>query len=175
MKVRTITHYNPDLVVKAIKLATTGHIESNHRYGDFSYVVHLAHVVDVLYRYIDLVPVQSRPDVIAAGWLHDSIEDARLSYNDVKKGTNKNVAEMVRAVTNYTRGRNRMERMPDFVYEDIRNTDGATFLKLGDRIANIESGGKSEMYKKEQPHFKELLYNAQYDVMFDYIETLFLE
>jgi len=105
-----------DLIKKAINVATKGHNDTNHMYGDASYTTHLAHVVDVAYRFIHLVPVEDRPFVIAACWLHDSIEDARMSYNDVWRAVHLRVAEMVRAVTNYTRGRNRTERMPDFIY-----------------------------------------------------------
>lgn len=169
-----------EIVPKAIVAATKGHNDTNHMYGDASYTIHLSHVVDVAQRFIHLVPVASRPIVIAACWLHDSIEDARMSYNDILKvfkyggdeNTAKAIAEIVRAVTNYGRGRNRQERMPDFIYEEIRNTTGATFTKLSDRIANIEFGGKSDMYKKEHPHFKEMLYNEDYKLMFDYIDYL---
>ena len=52
--------------------------------------------------------------------------------------------------------------MPDFVYEDIRNTPGAIFVKLCDRIANVQYGkmmGSSmfKKYKAENPHFLEKL------------------
>ncbi len=161
-----------DLIVKAIKLSTTGHIESNHRYGDFSYVVHLAHAVDVGYRFLHLVPIAYKPKVIAALWNHDGIEDARLSYNDIKKALDIDVAEIVHAVTNNVRGRNRKERMPDYIYKEISETEGATFTKLCDRIANIEAGGKVDMYKEEHPHFKKMLYDEKYEMMFDYIEKL---
>jgi len=162
------------MVLKAIVLATKGHNDTNHMYGDASYTIHLSHVVDVAYRFIHLIPLHLRPIVIAACWLHDSIEDARLSYNDVKKALNSiPVAEIVRAVTNYTRGRNREERMPDFIYKDIRETEGATFVKLCDRIANIEFKGKADMYKKEHPHFKAQVYNEDYKEMFDYIDYMF--
>jgi len=172
-----------EIVPKAIIAATKGHNDTNHMYGDASYTIHLSHVADVGQRFIHLIPVASRPIVIAACWLHDSIEDARMSYNDILKvfkhiGSTEDrigiqIAEIVRAVTNYGRGRNRDERMPDFIYQEIRDTNGATFTKLCDRIANIEFGGKSGMYEKEHPHFKEMLYNEDYKLMFDYIDYLF--
>jgi hypothetical protein len=48
--------------------------------------------------------------------------------------------------------------MPDEVYQDIRNTPGATFVKLCDRIANVLYSRMmgSDMFKKykdENPHF----------------------
>ncbi len=162
-----------DMVKSAINAATKGHNDTNHKYGDASYTIHLAQVVDVAYRFIHLIPVESRPYVIASCWLHDSIEDARMSYNDVKAVTNEKVAEIVRAVTNNGRGRNRKERMPDFIYIEIRDTDCATFVKFCDRIANIEYSGKTDMYEKEHPHFKNMLYREDYAIMVEYMEYLF--
>jgi (p)ppGpp synthase/HD superfamily hydrolase len=169
------------IVTKAIFAATKGHNDTNHMYGDASYTIHLSHVADVAYRFIHLIPINIRPLVIAACWLHDSIEDARLSYNDIvtiftKAGISNEIAimiaEMVRAVTNYNRGRNRKERMPDFVYNDIRTTVGARFVKFCDRIANIEFNGKMEMYKEEHPHFKNQLFHSDFEIMFDYMSYL---
>jgi hypothetical protein len=164
------------LIKRAIELSTNGHNDTNHKYGSGSYTIHLAHVVDVAYRFIDLIPIESRAIVIASCYLHDAIEDARLSYNDILKSIKSiRVAEIVRAVTNYTRGRNREERMPDFIYKEIAETDFARFVKLCDRIANIEYSGKSDMYENEHSHFKAMLYHEDYKLMFDYIEHLFEE
>jgi (p)ppGpp synthase/HD superfamily hydrolase len=176
------TKQHANIIKIAIMLATNGHNDTNHKYGNGSYTIHLAHVVDIAYRFIHLVPIELRAIVIAACYLHDSIEDARLSYNDIVKAfTNGSVdkktavmiAEIIRAVTNYTRGRNRKERMPDFIYQEIRETIGATFTKLCDRIANIEFGGKAEMYEKEHGHFKDQLFNLGYEEMFEYIQEMF--
>lgn len=89
----------------------------------------------------------------------------------MKKATNYTIAELVYAVTN-EKGRNRAERANDKYYEGIRNTEHATFVKLCDRIANIEYGGKSDMYAKENINFKRKLYDAKYDEMFDFIDWL---
>jgi (p)ppGpp synthase/HD superfamily hydrolase len=160
------------LIKAAMGFATKKHNDTNHMYGDVSYTIHLAHVVDVGYRFIDLIPVDDRPYVIAANWLHDTLEDVRISYNDLKKATNIIVAELVFAVTN-EKGKTRQERANEKYYEGIRNVKYATFVKLCDRIANIEYSGKSDMYEKEHPHFKKQLYDEKYEVMFDYIEYLF--
>jgi hypothetical protein len=69
--------------------------------------------------------------------------------------------------------------MPDFIYEDIRNTPFATFVKLCDRIANVQYSkmtGSSmfEKYKKENLHFKSKLYvEGQLDEMWNYLEDIF--
>lgn len=171
------------IVTTAIRLAAVGHNDSNHKYGDASYTVHLSHVVDVCQRFLWLVQKKHWAIIIAACWLHDSIEDARLSYNDVRKAFIKvgvdeesatMIAELARVVTNYGRGRNRAERMPDFIYEEIAALEFGTFVKLCDRIANVEAGGKSDMYAGEQEHFRKMLYDKRWNEMFEYLESLFV-
>lgn len=117
-------------------------------------------------------------------WGHDTIEDARVSYNDAVKVLGKPAAEIIRACTNYGRGRNRDERMPDYIYEDIKNVPGALFVKLCDRIANVQYGKMSgssmfEKYRKENENFiRKLGYYEQYNdhpllPMFKYLIRLF--
>ena len=164
----------------AENFAIVSHGNTNHYYDEYlPYEFHLRMVVKAAKDFIKLVPKDLRDNVIAACWLHDAIEDVRLTYNDVKAQTNEHVAEMVRSVTNYGRGRDRNERMPDFVYDDIRNTEFATFVKLADRIANVQYSkmtGSSmfKKYSKEQEHFKTKLFvEGQLTEMWEYLDNLF--
>ncbi len=96
-----------------------------------------------------------------ACWGHDLIEDTRVSYNDVKKVLGEGAADIIYAVTN-EKGKNRKERANDKYYEGIRNTDGAVFVKLCDRIANVQyskmTGSRMfDMYKKENGEFTKAL------------------
>jgi (p)ppGpp synthase/HD superfamily hydrolase len=167
-------------VDNAENFAITTHGNTNHYYDEYlPYEFHLRMVVKAAKDFIKLIPKEYRDNVISACWLHDSIEDARLTYNDVKFETNEHVAEMVRAVTNYGRGRDRNERMPDFVYDDILNTEFATFVKLSDRIANVQYSkmtGSSmfKKYSKEQEHFKSKLFvEGDLTEMWEYLDNLF--
>ena len=92
-----------------------------------------------------------------AVWAHDAIEDTRVSYNDVVNHLGKDAAGIVYAVTN-EKGKNRAERASDKYYEGIVATPGAVFVKLCDRIANVQYGkmtGSSmyNKYKKENVNF----------------------
>jgi (p)ppGpp synthase/HD superfamily hydrolase len=92
------------------------------------------------------------------------------------------VVDIVYAVTN-DKGKNRKERAGDNYYEGIRNTPGAVFVKLCDRIANVQYGKMTksrmfEMYEKENPEFiRQLGYDMnEYNVygdMFHYLNNLF--
>jgi (p)ppGpp synthase/HD superfamily hydrolase len=92
-----------DRVTRAKYYAELAH--SGQTYNDeVPYSVHLGQVVDVLRRF-----GVSDDDIYCAAWLHDSIEDTRVSYNDIRDRFGEKVAELVFAVTN-ERGRNRKER-----------------------------------------------------------------
>jgi (p)ppGpp synthase/HD superfamily hydrolase len=124
---------------------------SNQSYDEiFPYEKHLDDVVDVLKRF------GFSGKFIVAGFLHDSIEDDGISYNDIRKHFGIEVAEMVYCVTDEL-GRNRREKKEKTLPKTASNPS-AIILKLADRIANIEHGGKIDMYNKEYQEFKGALY-----------------
>ena len=152
--------------------AHTLHQSVNQTYGDnLPYGYHLDMVVEGVAEYGHLV-CDCENDVLPlffGAYYHDSIEDARLTYNDVM-----NVArgfmteeqalmatEIVYALTN-DKGRTRAERAGEKYYQGIRETPYAPFVKLCDRLANVtyscseEGGGNPRMkgvYKEEMHHF----------------------
>jgi len=119
---------------------------------------------------------------LLATWGHDLIEDTRVSYNDVKDHLGQEAADIIYALTN-EKGKNRKERANDKYYEGIRNTQGAVFVKLCDRIANVQyskmTGSRMfEMYKKELDGFVTMMgYDDSnthpYYEMFSYLVNLF--
>ena len=118
--------------------------------GIFPYKKHLDDVVRVLERF------GFSGKYIIAGYLHDIIEDTELSYNKVKRYFGHDIAEMVYCVTDEL-GRNRIEKKAKTLPKTASNPD-AIILKLADRIANIEHGGKIDMYAKEYSEFKTFLF-----------------
>ena len=112
---------------------------------------------------------------------HDLIEDCRISFNDVSKHLGLEVAEIIYAVSN-EKGKTRGERANPRYYTGIVVTPGAVFVKLADRIANVQYGKmtKSSMfdkYKAENDHFIESIGYTQDDPlkeMFDYLNSLFI-
>lgn len=145
-----------ELESKARNYACEKHIETNHKYGELPYTAHLCHARDVADRY--LVDAYANDYLLAAVWAHDLIEDCRVTYNDLSKVCGTTVAEIVYAVTQ-PKGRNRKERNSLQYYSDIRNVPGAAFVKLCDRIANVEHGinsgiGMFQLYQKEHVQFK---------------------
>ena len=161
------------MLEKSKEYALQCHISTNHFYDDKPYEFHLEMVVSVAKKFIHLIPEKYRDIVLSACWLHDSIEDTRQTYNDVISKTSTQVAEIVYALTN-EKGKTRKERASDKYYEGIRNTEFAIFVKMCDRIANVEyslSKGSNmiDMYKKENPYFISKIYDEKYDEMFKYL------
>ena len=144
--------------------------------GDKPYGYHLDMVAKEVYAYGHLV-LEGEDELLPlfmGAWFHDSIEDARLSYHDVKKialkfGLTQEQAsmasEIVYALTN-EKGRNRKERAGKRYYEGIRNPPYAPFVKMCDRMANIRySCGcynmrnlrMAKVYEDEMPYFTQAI------------------
>jgi (p)ppGpp synthase/HD superfamily hydrolase len=160
---------NPVFIKKVRDYAIKCHSDRNQKYcDDLPYSLHLQMAVNVGESFIGLIPVIEQDDVIAGIWCHDLIEDTGQTYNDVLKNTNETVAEYAFALTN-EKGRNRKERANDKYYTGIKEYKHATFIKLCDRIANMNFSRSREdqkmfkMYKKEMPEFKEKLYDGRFD------------
>ncbi len=152
---------------KIIGFAIEAHQKVNHLYDGKPYSLHLSMVAMYVLKYIDCVPESQYDNMINAAWLHDTIEDCRLTYNDVKEVAGFEVAEIVYALSN-EKGKNRKERANDKYYEGIRNVPFARFVKLCDRLANVKYSKDSkskmiEVYRKENVLFIESLIPAGSD------------
>ena len=159
--------------------------------GDKPYGYHLDMVAKEVYAYGHLVLVGEADllPLFMGAWFHDSIEDARVSYNDVKKiglklGLTEEqtflASEIVYALTN-EKGRTRKERAGKRYYEGIRNTPYAPFVKMCDRMANIRySCGSYNMgnlrmakvYEDEMPYFTRAIIVETDDIRFSVPETM---
>lgn len=176
---------NADLVIAVKNAAAKTHEDVNQYYDDKPYIYHLQSVVnEICCMSYSVLPEDSAiyPALLFGAYFHDSIEDARLTYNDVKKlaaeilGNNTDAelaAEYVYALTN-EKGRTRAERANDKYYEGIRNVPYANCIKLADRLANYRYSHmtKSSMLKKyeaEMPHFLEAI--GCDDVMRNYVDN----
>lgn len=116
----------------------------------FPYEKHLDDVVAVLKSH-GIVS----PKLLKSAYMHDTIEDCNVSYNDIRTYFGEDVAEIVYCVTDEI-GRNRKERKLKTLPKTASNKD-AVIIKVADRIANINHGGKLEMYAKEYFEFRNIL------------------
>lgn len=177
-----------DKIKKICIKASNIHEDVNQNYGENKpYIFHLLDVFDCVKNF-GFQSCNNEEDVlgiVAGALFHDSIEDARLTYNDVKSelklcGLSENQvfigSEIAYALTN-EKGRTRAERANEKYYERIRSTKYAPMVKYADRIANlrfsvmnaIEHGSKecirkAKMYIKEMNHFNESVIRENVDI-----------
>lgn len=168
--------FSSPIILTAMNYAVQCHTSTNHLYDEQPYLVHLQLVYDFGCRFQHLLEPGQVDFALAGCWVHDTIEDCRQTYNDVKKHCGETVAEIAYALTN-EKGRNRKERANDKYYEGIRQTPGATFVKLCDRLANVDYSFRKgsrmiEVYKKEFEDFSGRLWQDAYTPMFTELKRL---
>jgi (p)ppGpp synthase/HD superfamily hydrolase len=83
-----------DLLARAEAFATTAHAGQKRKGTDLPYIVHPAEVAGILAR---LYP--SLRSLIAAGWLHDTVEDTSVTIEDITKAFGYSVANLVAGAT----------------------------------------------------------------------------
>jgi (p)ppGpp synthase/HD superfamily hydrolase len=150
----------------------------NQFYSDnLPYSFHLKMVVAVGERFKHLIPNDVWKKVKRALAGHDLIEDARLTYNDVKNLFGELVADIIYACTDL-RGHTRDERHgPEFI-ETLQKNRLGVFVKICDMIANstysrVMGSSMFEKYKRDLPKFKEQLYvPGEYDELWTELELI---
>lgn len=165
-----MTNNYEKLVREAEMVALLAH--KNQSYDIFPYEKHLRDVVEILKTFGFINEYE------CAGWLHDVIEDANLTYGKIKKVFGEEIAEMVLAVTDPIDVRNRKEKKA-VVYEKLKKFPKSIIIKLADRIANTKHSvrmgnkDKTQMYKGEYAGFKESLYIVgQAEEMWNYLDGI---
>ena len=158
------------------------HHKTNHMYDKYlPYEFHLRMVHQVAKDFMNLVIREffliTNEVITVSCYGHDLIEDTRCSYNDVKANLGEMEADIIYALTN-EKGKNRAERANHKYYQGIRVTPGAVFVKLCDRIANVQYSKMTksrmfEMYKKENDDFLVKVDADRYPEMRDYLIKLF--
>jgi hypothetical protein len=89
----------PDLVDRARMYATEAHQRINHRrkYNNEPYHVHLSAVAKLVTSVTDDV------EMIAAAWLHDTVEDTQATLEDIEEAFGQAVAELVEELTDVSK------------------------------------------------------------------------
>jgi (p)ppGpp synthase/HD superfamily hydrolase len=120
------------LINAAKAFAIKAHGDQKRDYGDIPYWHHLEEVSSILLRY------SATADVVAAGWLHDVLEDTDSDYNAISREFGNGIAEMVLEVTDVSRplhGLRGMRKRLDRQYLAGASWRGQ-MIKCGDTISN---------------------------------------
>jgi len=151
------------------KEAANVHEHVNQHYDKYPYFYHLNKVATNVIEFVPEI-ITKKEDILPVlfgAYFHDSIEDARLTYNDVMKIAKKYMSEeqaflateIVYALTN-EKGRNRHERANDKYYAGIRDIPYAPLVKACDRLANYNFAKetKSRMVKMYESEMEEFIF-----------------
>ncbi len=140
--INQIESYNPnadiDVVIKAYHYAEMAHSNAQTRFSGERYFIHPYNVALILADLHVDVPT------IAAGLLHDVVEDTGITYDEINKEFGEEIANMVDGVTKLSKVkyRNKEERQAESLRKmiiamskDIR----VVIIKLADRLHNIRT------------------------------------
>jgi guanosine-3',5'-bis(diphosphate) 3'-pyrophosphohydrolase len=113
--------------------------------GNEPYVNHLAEVANLL----ATVTGGRDADLIAVGWLHDTIEDTATTQEELAEKFNERVANLVAEVTDDMRLPKSTRRRLQIV-ESPGKSASAKLLKIADKISNIRARIHSDPSAEER-------------------------
>jgi guanosine-3',5'-bis(diphosphate) 3'-pyrophosphohydrolase len=102
--------------------------------GNEPYINHLAEVANLL----SIATEGADAELVAAGWLHDSIEDTETTHSELAEKFGERVAALVVEVTD-DMALPKHERRRRQVVEAPRKSPGAKLIKMADKISNIRA------------------------------------
>lgn len=122
---------------RAKNFAARAHMLQTH--GDRAFITHPAAVAASLHRW------RYGPEFIAAGWLHDVVEDTRYTVEDIEGLFGGRVALLVAHLTCV--GETHADRVRDN-YAKVRAYPRAAIVRLADRLANVSASLPGDRYHK---------------------------
>lgn len=127
------------LIKRAYQFADEKHAGILRKSGE-PYIHHLIEVAYIL------ASLQGGPHTIAAGFLHDVVEDTDVTVDDLKKTFNEDIASLVESLTNIQRLKLSHRKPEDFAAEDHRKIFlgmardiRVIIIKLADRLHNMRT------------------------------------
>ena len=131
--------YEKDTILKAYNIAKDAHKKQFRKSGDL-YITHPIEVAKEAHK------LGLDSDSLCAAFLHDTIEDTHLSYDDIKKEFNEDIANIVEGLTKLEKSRipmrtdierniTELRRMLLSASKDVR----ILMIKLCDRLHNMRT------------------------------------
>jgi (p)ppGpp synthase/HD superfamily hydrolase len=124
------------LVCEAAEFAARRHTgQARKGRGNEPYVNHLAEVANLLAAATE----GKDAELVAAGWLHDTIEDTETTREELLQDFGRRVADLVAEVTD-DMSLSKEQRRQRQIVEAPHKSPGAKLIKIADKISNI--GGR---------------------------------
>jgi len=121
-----------EIVVKAYTFAEEAHGEAVRKFSGLPYFTHVKFVA----RTLD--DLHCEPDIVAAGFLHDLIEDTTITYEQILNEFGKRIADLVKGVSNNEEDMKAAGGKRLYLAKKIAEMDeGCLTIKLADRYHNV--------------------------------------
>ena len=160
-----------DNIIKQAKAFALKH-HADQVHGPRPFWHHLRDVVGVLKEF----GVED-PDLHAAAWLHDVVEDTPVTVNEVITEFGERIGALVDALTDGDGETSEEKKMKP--YRMLPLVAGGTTVKLADRIANVRFSKQQSAdrylvcYRQEYEGFRTALHvNGQLNEMWFHLDTL---
>lgn len=143
---------NQELITRAINFAKKAH-EGQERDGGVPYIAHPQQTALIVSQATD------NPEVIAAAWLHDTIEDTDVTYEQLVDEFGTRVADLVNEVTHEG------NKKDGHYFPRLHSKEGI-MIKLADRLSNVSdmgtwSEGRKQRYLEKTKFWGSSPTNAQ--------------
>jgi len=131
--------------INAYDYAQTHHKGQKDKTGKDYFLEHILHVVSILKQSIienEDYTIEDKQDIITACYLHDLIEDTKITYEDIYNVFDEIVANLVMEVTS-------LDDEPKNCFPRLKSLD-AYLIKYADRLSNLSKRkGMSKGHKKD--------------------------
>lgn len=123
---------NEDLISKALKIALEEHKTQRRKIKDMPFVIHPISVGNIL------IGEDATSEIIAAGFLHDCVEDTRYTLGDVENDFNLEVRKLVEFATE-DMNLSWIERKNLMIDKCKTCDEDFLLLEFADKLSNLES------------------------------------
>lgn len=125
-----------NLLIKAMKFAQAAHQHQKRDDGQ-PYIVHPRQVAEIMSMATD------DPEILAAAWLHDVVEDTPFTEQDLRGIFGDRITDLVMEVTHETTD------WGEHYFPRLHSLDGVR-LKLADRMSNLSSMAKADGWTSQR-------------------------
>jgi (p)ppGpp synthase/HD superfamily hydrolase len=118
---KTDTNY----IQKAIVFASKKHVDQKRDDGD-PFILHPMRVAGI----VNMVVGNDDDNLVAAAWLHDTVEDTETTYEELIREFNQDIADLVMEVTHEG------NKSTGYYFPRLKTQRGI-MLKFADRLSNV--------------------------------------
>lgn len=119
------------IIFDAYEYAKEKHSGQMRKNSNLEYITHPKYVARIVEQLTD------DPNMVAAAFLHDTLEDTDTTYEDLKRSFGSDVANLVLELTNKKEERGKMKKKDYILQKMAQMSNDALTIKLADRLHNV--------------------------------------